>query len=116
MQRSMQAFAAAWHRGDIDALMALMSPDPIYRTSSGAVFEGREEVRRGFTKICQPSHGEPAPPSSRGTMEFFGNTCISYWTLRLEGPQGISFVEGVDIIIFDEQARLVSKDAYRKLG
>jgi ketosteroid isomerase-like protein len=113
MQQAMQAFSAAWGRGDIDGLMALMSPDPVYRTSSGAVFKGRDDVRLGFTKICQPSGAEPAPPSSQGKMEFFANTCLAYWSLPLDGK---TLVDGIDVITFDNEARLISKDAYRKLA
>jgi len=118
MQQTMQDFAAAWGRCDIDALMDLVGADPVYRTSSGAVFTGRDQVRAGFTKICQPAPaGQTPPPSSQGTMRFFDSMCISYWTLPLTNADGVrSFVEGVDVISFDAQAKLVCKDAYRKLA
>jgi len=110
MQSTLNAFAAAWSRGDIAALMDLVGEHPVYRTSGGLVFEGRDAVRRGFEQICKPSD-DPPPPSP--PPHFFGNMCLCHWTLALS--PGEQPVAGIDIITFDENARLVSKDAYRKL-
>ncbi len=116
MQRTMDAFAAAWQCGNVDGLMALVSEDPVYRTSGGAVFVGRKNVRNGFTQICKPSAGNSLaakPPR----LHFFDNKCVSYWTLALTSPDGTpNTVEGVDIITFDDAARISCKDAYRKLS
>jgi len=116
MQGTMEAFATAWQCGNIEGLMALVSDDPVYRTSGGAVFAGREYVRNGFTQICKPSalNSLPAQPPR---LHFFDNKCVSYWTLALPGPDGApTIVEGVDIITFDEAAKISCKDAYRKLS
>jgi hypothetical protein len=110
MQSTLEAFAAAWSRGDIAALMDLVGEHPVYRTSGGLVFEGREAVRRGFEQICKPS-GNPPPPSP--APHFFGNTCLCYWSLPLSS--GEPPIAGIDIITFDENAKLISKDAYRKM-
>jgi len=116
MQRTMDAFAKAWQCGNIEGLMALVSEDPLYRTSGGAVFAGRENVRNGFAQICKPSAGNTLaakPPR----LHFFDNKCVSYWTLALPSQDGTpTTVEGVDIITFDEAAKILCKDAYRKLA
>ncbi len=113
IEATLKDFADAWSRCDIDALMALVGEQPCYRTSGGMVFEGREAVRQGFERMCKPSapqHGlPPLPPAPH----FFGNTCISYWYVQLAA--GAPPVPGIDVIIFDENARIISKDAYRKL-
>jgi hypothetical protein len=110
MQQTLEAFAAAWSRGDIDALMDLVGDHPVYRTSGGLVFEGRDAVRGGFEQICKPSDDSP-PPSP--PPHFFGNMCLCTWSLPLNA--GEPPVAGVDVITFDENAKVVSKDAYRKL-
>jgi hypothetical protein len=110
MQSTLEAFAAAWSRGEVTALMDLVGEHPVYRTSGGLVFEGREAVRSGFEQICKPSETpqQPSPPP-----HFFGNTCLCCWSLPLSA--GEPPIAGVDIIMFDENAKLISKDAYRKL-
>jgi len=116
MQRTMEAFAAAWQCGNIEGLMALVSENPVYRTSGGAVFAGRESVRNGFAQICKPS-GETTPAANPPRLHFFDNKCVSYWTLALPSPDGTPItVEGVDIITFDDAAKISCKDAYRKLS
>ncbi|HLY57540.1 MAG TPA: nuclear transport factor 2 family protein [Stellaceae bacterium] len=116
MEATLSRFSAAWGRGDIDGLMALMADDPTYRTSSGLTFRGRQEVREGFARICRPSDPatDPPPPAA---PHFFDNKCLSFFTLLLPAVGGgLAMVEGVDIITFDGDGRIVAKDAYRKLG
>ena len=116
MQATMDAFAAEWQNGNIEGLMSLVGADPVYRTSGGAVFAGRENVRNGFTQICRPS-AETSLAAKTPIRHFFDNKCVSYWTLALPSPDGIpTIVEGVDIITFDDTAKISCKDAYRKLS
>jgi hypothetical protein len=117
MQATIAQFSDAWARCDIDKLMALMSDAPLYRTSGGLTFEGREAVRQGFARMCQPATSPPpansAPPP--GKIVFFDNKCLSYWTLTLPTQDGQSrLVEGIDVISFDPDGRIRTKDAYRK--
>jgi len=110
MEATLASFSAAWERGDIDSLMQLVGDNPLYRTSGGLVFEGREAVRLGFEQICKPalsSAPETPPPY------FFGNRCLCYWLLPLS--PGEPPVLGIDILTFDDGAKLIVKDAYRKL-
>ncbi len=117
MRRTMDRFGAAWERGDIEALMDLLGPDPTYHTSSGALFSGRPAVREGFQMMCRPASGGNAAPAAENRMHFFDQYCLSYWTLPISTADGgQTIVRGIDIITFDRQARVISKDAYRKLA
>lgn len=54
----LQAFADAWNRHDIDALMSFMTDDCVFYANAGPDmvgirFEGRDEVRRGFQRAWQ---------------------------------------------------------------
>ncbi len=116
MRSMIERFSDAWARADIDTLMSLMSDAPVYKTSAGATFEGREAVRQGFAKICQPTP-PGAPPAPPGRYEFFDDKCLSYWSLRLAGADGeMRWVAGIDVISFDCDGRIRVKDAYRKLA
>ena len=111
MQSTIAQFSDAWARCDIEGLMALMNDAPLYRTSSGLTFEGRDSVRQGFSRMCQPTNS-PSPP---GQLLFFDDKCLSYWTLKLPSNDGeIRSVYGIDVISFDPDGRIRVKDAYRK--
>ncbi len=116
MRRTMQDFAAAWARGDVAALMALFGPDPTYRTSSGITFRGRSALHDGLLKMCPPLSDAPAPPPAEAKMHFFDRCCLTYWALRLPNGDSQALVDGVDVITFDADAKVVLKDAYRKLA
>jgi hypothetical protein len=115
MRATMERFSHAWACGNIDALMALMSDAPVYRTSGGATFEGSTAVREGFARICRPAD-PAAPPAPPSRLVFFDDQCLSYWTLSLPGADGeLREVDGIDVIGFDSNGRIRIKDAYRKL-
>lgn len=112
IQATMTRFAKAWACVDVDGLMSLMSDVPVYRTSGGLIFEGREAVRQGFVRMCQPAN---APPPPAGIFQFFEDKCLSYWTLSLPVDGGATrTVDGIDVISFDPDGRIRIKDAYRK--
>jgi hypothetical protein len=112
MKSTISSFGRAWRRGDIEALMSLMSDTPLYRTSGGSVFSGRDAVREGFRDMCQPTKSA-APP---GRQLFFANKCLSFWLLCLPSPDGLDkVVEGMDVISFESDGRIAVKDAYRKV-
>jgi len=116
MWSTIEKFSRAWARGDIDGLMTLMSDAPLYKTSSGSTFEGREAVREGLLKICRPAEptASPAPPPR---LCFFDDKCLSYWSLKLPCPDGEPrWIEGIDVISFDSDGKIRIKDAYRKLA
>jgi hypothetical protein len=116
MRSTIERFSQAWGRGDVDALMTLMSEAPLYRTSSGSTFEGREAVREGFRKICQPADPAASPPPPP-RLYFFDDKCLSYWSLKLPAPGGDPrWVDGIDVISFDPDGKIRIKDAYRKLA
>jgi hypothetical protein len=117
MQSTIAQFSDAWARCDIDKLMSLMSDTPLYKTSSGLTFDGREAVRHGFSRMCQPVKSTPPANSALPPAEivFFDDKCLSYWTLTLPTPGGESrVVEGIDVVSFDPDGRIRIKDAYRK--
>lgn len=115
----LQRFSHAWARGDVEALMDLMSDNPVYRSSTGpgpgAVYRGREAIGAAFTRLlaASPAAADRSLPS--GDVAFFGNRALSFWSLPAQSPDGTpTVVEGVDVLTFDDDGRIAVKDAYRK--
>ena len=112
-------FSAAWDAGDVDALLDLMSDEPIYKGSTGpnpgTEFIGRDAVREAFERMVGPNRGsvpEESEPEPEPEMYFFGNRALVSWTLILPGAD--SEVGGVDVFTFTDDGRIAVKDAYRK--
>jgi hypothetical protein len=113
MLRRLEAFGDAWRRGDVDALMDFMADDCEFRSSvgegPGAVFRGREEVRRGFELMLAY---DDAGEGRSGVPVIDGDRVASQWVL--EPRDGGRTVYGCDLFAFEgELIRL--KDAYRKV-
>ena len=54
----LQAFADAWNRHDVDALMSFMTEDCVFEASAGpdvcgARYEGQQDVRAAFVRYGQ---------------------------------------------------------------
>src|SRR3977135_2605651 len=55
-EETLQAFADAWNRHDVDALMSFMTEDCVFETSGGGEvwgtrYVGFESVRAGFAEV-----------------------------------------------------------------
>ena len=112
----LQAFADAWNRHDVDALMSFMTHDCVFEAASGpdvcgTRYAGREAVRAGFAEVWRiyPDahwgnarhfvHGE------RGVSEWTFTGTRSDWT-RVE-------VHGCDLFTFRD-GKIALKNSYRK--
>ena len=78
----LQAFADAWNRHDVDALMSFMTEDCVFEASAGpdvcgTRYTGRAEVRAGFAEVW-----ETFPDAHWGNARHFvvGDRGVSEWT------------------------------------
>jgi ketosteroid isomerase-like protein len=110
------AYAAAWDRHDLDAIMGMMTPDCIFETSGGAEpwgrrYEGQRAVREAIVEIFEslpdvrfvnPRH---AVSGARG---------LSEWTMIATRPDGRPIeARGCDLFEFRD-GKIHRKDSYRK--
>ena len=111
----LDAFGAAWGRGDLDGLMELMTDDCVYAASvgpePGTTYRGKEEVRRGFAEIIEYESGG----EQRGGNKWVsGDYVFSEWGYDEIAEDGtITDIKGIDIFHF-VGGKLALKDAYRK--
>jgi steroid delta-isomerase-like uncharacterized protein len=112
----LQAFADAWNRHDVDALMSFMTEDCVFESSAGAdVFGtrhvGREAVRTGYSEVW-----EVFPDAHWGNARHFvyGDRGVSEWTFTGTRADGTRVeVHGCDLFTFRD-GKIFLKNSYRK--
>ena len=112
----LQAFADAWNRHDIDALMAFMTDDCVFEASAGpqvcgTAFIGRDAVRAGFQEVWATY-----PDASWNSPHHFvcGDRGVSEWTFCGTRADGARVeVNGCDVFTFRGD-KIVVKNSYRK--
>jgi ketosteroid isomerase-like protein len=111
----LDAFAEAWNRHDVDAILSMMTPDCIFETSrgpaaKGTVYAGQAEVRRGIEEVFATF------PDARwsGPRHFLaGERGVTEWVFTGTGPNGPVEVQGCDVFTFRD-GKIAVKNSYRK--
>lgn len=112
----LQAFADAWNRHDIDALMSFMAPDCVFEASAGPDVcgtrcQGEAAVRAGFSEVWATF-----PDAHWGNARHFvcGDRGVSEWTFTGTRADGTRVeVNGCDLFTF-RGGRIALKNSYRK--
>lgn len=113
---TLQAFAGAWNRHDIDALMSLMTEDCVFESSAGpdvcgARYSGSEAVRAAFAEVWVTF-----PDARWNNPRHFivGDRAVSEWTFTGTRADGTRVeVEGCDLFTC-RNGKIVVKNSYRK--
>jgi len=112
----LQAFADAWNRHDVDALMSFMTDDCVFEASAGSDvcgtrYVGREVVRAAFAEVFKTF------PDARWTNArhlVFEECGVSEWTFMGTRTDGSRIeVRGCDLFTFRD-GRISLKNSYRK--
>jgi steroid delta-isomerase-like uncharacterized protein len=112
----LQAFADAWNRHDVDALMSFMTDDCVFESSAGAEacgtrYVGRQAVRAGFAQVW-----EVFPDAHWGHVRHLvhGDRGVSEWTFTGKHADGKRVeVHGCDLFTFRD-GKILLKNSYRK--
>jgi ketosteroid isomerase-like protein len=112
----LEAFADAWNRHDVDALMSFMTPDCVFESSAepdkcGTRYEGEQAVRAGYVQAWTTF-----PDAHWGNARHFvcGNRGVSEWTFTGTRDDGTRVeVHGCDVFTF-RSGKIALKDSYRK--
>ena len=112
----LEAFADAFNRHDVDALMSFLTEDCVFEASAGpdvcgTRYAGREAVRASFAEVWATF-----PDAHWGNARHFvsGDRGVSEWTFtetRKNGTRGE--VHGCDLFTF-RGGKIALKDSYRK--
>ncbi|MFQ5932416.1 MAG: nuclear transport factor 2 family protein [Nitrospiraceae bacterium] len=112
----LDAFADAWNRHDVDALMTFMTDDCVFKASAGpavcgARYEGRDQVRKGFSEVFATF-----PDAHWGGARHFirRHRGVSEWTFMGTRTDGTRVeVTGCDLFTF-RNGKIAVKNSYRK--
>jgi ketosteroid isomerase-like protein len=112
----LDAFADAWNRHDVDAIMSAMTDDCVFEASAGVgvkgtVYDGQRQVRKGvesvFEQFADAQWSEP--------RHFIaGNRAVTEWVFTGTREDGVRVeVQGCDVFTF-EGGKIAVKNSYRK--
>jgi ketosteroid isomerase-like protein len=116
MTEFLDAFAEAWNRHDVNAILSMMTPDCVFEASrgpevKGTRYVGQEEVRRGVEEVFATF------PDARwnGPKHFIaGDRGVSEWVFTGTGPDGARVeVQGCDVFTFRD-GKIAIMNSYRK--
>src|SRR3977135_100046 len=102
-EETLRAFADAWNRHDVDALMSFMTEDCVFEPSAGAGvwgtrYAGSESVRAGFAEVWATF-----PDAHWADARHFvaGDRGVSEWTFTGTRTDGTRIeVYGCDLFTF----------------
>lgn len=112
----LQAFAEAWNRHDVDALMSFMTDDCVFEASAGAQvcgarYVGRDAVRAAYAEVWSvfpDAHWADAHHLVQGDRG------VSEWRFTGTKTDGSRVeVNGCDLFTFRE-GKIAVKNSYRK--
>lgn len=112
----LQAFANAWNRHDVDALMTFMTEDCVFEASAGPDvcgmhYAGQDAVRASFAEVWQTF-----PDAHWDNARHFvqGDRGVSEWIFTGTKADGSRVeVHGCDLFTFRE-GKIAVKNSYRK--
>ena len=114
--KTLQAFAEAWNRHDVDALMSFMTDDCVFEASAGpdvcgTRYVGRESVRAGFAEVWATFPEAQWRNARHFVHEERG---VSEWTFTGTRADGTRVeVHGCDLFTFRD-GKICLKNSYRK--
>ena len=113
---SLQAFANAWNRHDVDQLMSFMTDDCVFEASAGPNACGARSVGRNAVRAAFEEVWATFPDAHWGNARHFvcGDRGVSEWIFTGTRRDGTRVeVQGCDLFTF-RGGKIAVKNSYRK--
>ena len=115
LERLLEAFADAWNRHDVDALMSMMTEDGIFEASAGNNVNGERHERQGVRAAYEAVFAQyPDAHWANARHVVKGNRGVSEWTFTgtLNDGRRVE-VTGCDLFTFRD-GKIAVKNSFRK--
>ena len=112
----LDAFAAAWNRHDIDALMSMMTDDCVFAASAGPNVDGQRSEGQSAVRAAYAAVFEQFPDArwNNPTHVVAGDRAVSEWTFTGTRTDGARVeVNGCDLLTLRD-GKIAVKNSYRK--
>ena len=110
------AFADAWNRHDVDALMSMMTDDPVFEASSGSGVDGERHQGQQAVRAAFAAVFTQFPDAHWGHARHFvsGDRGVSEWTFTGTRSDGKRIeVNGCDLLTIRD-GKIAVKNSFRK--
>lgn len=116
MENLLRAFADAWNRHDLDALMSMMTSDCVFEASGGNAVDGERHNGQPAVRAAYAAVFEHYPDAHWGGARHFvtGDRGVSEWTFTgtLRDGKRVE-VTGCDLFTF-QNGKIAIKNSFRK--
>jgi ketosteroid isomerase-like protein len=116
MHTLLQAFAEAWNRHDLDALMSMMTTDCVFQASGGHAVDGERHEGSAAVRAAFAAVFEQYPDARWLSARHFvaGDRGVSEWTFSGTRKDGTRVeVIGCDVFTFRND-KIAVKNSFRK--
>ena len=116
LTQTLDRFADAWNRHDVDALMSMMTPDGVFEASAGPQVDGTRSESSAAVRAAYAAIFEAFPDARWGNARHFvsGDRGVSEWTFTGTQRDGKRVeVTGCDLFTFRD-GKIAVKNSYRK--
>jgi ketosteroid isomerase-like protein len=115
-EKLLEAFADAWNRHDVDALMSMMTFDGVFEASAGNSVNGERHEGQQAVRAAYAAVFAQYPDAHWGDARYFvkGNRGVSEWTFTGTLSDGRKVeVTGCDVFTFRD-GKIAIKNSFRK--
>ena len=116
LEQLLTAFADAWNRHDVEALMSMMTDDGVFEASSGADVDGERHLGQHAVRAAFAAVFAQFPDAQWGEARHFvaGDRGVSEWTFTGTRSDGKRIeVNGCDLFTF-HGGKIAVKNSFRK--
>lgn len=116
LEALLAAFAAAWNRHDVEALMSMMTEDGVFEASAGDHVNGERHEGLRAVRAAYEAVFAQYPDARWGNARHFvnGTRGVSEWTFTGTSKDGRRVeVNGCDLFTF-RNGRIAIKNSFRK--
>ncbi len=114
LQQITADFLGAFNTADLDKTMSFFAAEGVYEEFNGKMSRGYDEVRAAFAPQFEGTFGEMKFLDEDLIVDAEAGKVMASWTCTLEVKGQPTAWRGLDVITFDDDAKITHKLTYAK--